>query len=941
MWEKHSTDQKAHRRDAVPMAFRRLLCVLISAVMLASISLPSFAVKAEDEGETVRVAVIDYPNYIQMDRSGNVSGYAYEYLMQIAQYTGWNYEFVEMSLAEANEALKTGEIDILVGCQYTEARSAFYDFSEQSMGEGGTVLVTLKDSNKYYFNDFENYDGMKIAALKGTARRQQLQDVLDEYGTEVEFIEYDTDAESKKALVNGDVDAILMSSIRCEDSYKIIARVNSNPLYFALNKQKPWLKTDIDDAMDQIIMLNPYYTLELESHYFGGITTQMALTEDENNYINETSEVTVSLFDDLVPTEYYDAKTGTYKGVVPDTLALISQYTGLTFKYVSRKDSDTLKQQLDSGEVQMIGTVAESEQVSSLLDVNLTMSVGTNTLTAVMHKGLQGQDLHGKRAVVMKGIPYYEEEANSLDAAEVGYASSIEECLERVNKGTYDYTLIPTYSVSYYTNHAYYMNLTTQQLSGSEYSICFGVSKDADPRLYSIINKAVTEIPSQTKTEIVTTNITVKNDTNTFRDVFYSNLSLFLVLLLLIAIAVAFASVRMSHNRKKANDQLLKAKQEAEEANAAKSLFMAKMSHDIRTPLNGILGMTELILDGESKNPEEDVKKIDTSAKFLMHLMNDILDTSKLEEGKVELHREPYTCMQLKTFINSVVAPMCKARNKTLALNLDAIEGMTLYLDPLRFQQVVLNLVSNAVKFTPEHGTIMVSVDHVVVEDHHLTADWIVKDTGIGISKDFQQHMFEAFRREDSTLTSKVQGTGLGLSIVAQLVKLSGGTIQVDSAEGKGTRIAIHITFEVMEDQPEQPEPSVEKKTADLHDRHILVCEDNALNQEIIKRILEMQGAIVTVAGNGAAGLKTFNESELQFFDVILMDIRMPVMDGLTCTGQLRALDRADAKTVIIVGMSANAYEEDVRKAERAGMNGYLVKPVDVEKMNDLLGRLL
>jgi signal transduction histidine kinase/CheY-like chemotaxis protein len=379
-------------------------------------------------------------------------------------------------------------------------------------------------------------------------------------------------------------------------------------------------------------------------------------------------------------------------------------------------------------------------------------------------------------------------------------------------------------------------------------------------------------------------------------------------------------------------EQLLRRK--ADQANAAKTDFLSRMSHDMRTPLNGVIGMAYLAR--EQKNPPftaECLDKINTSAKFLLGLINNILDMSKVESGEIELHAEPYPISEFNDYLDAVIRPLCEGRNQHLVLKQDVeVESYPLT-DKNRINQILFNLLSNAVKFTPEGGTITYSIFGRQISENRAAIEHQISDTGIGISREFQERLFEPFTQEGRNDISEQRGSGLGLAIVKKLVDLMGGTISVQSEIGRGTTFTVKFEFDTVPSesvrQPDGSGPSGQSDSFLFAGRHVLLCDDHPLNQEIAGALLNEKGIVVQIAENGQRGVDEFSQSAVGYFDCILMDLRMPVMDGLQAARVIRAMMRPDAGTVPIYAMTADAFSDDVRKCLEAGMNGHIAKPID------------
>ena len=382
------------------------------------------------------------------------------------------------------------------------------------------------------------------------------------------------------------------------------------------------------------------------------------------------------------------------------------------------------------------------------------------------------------------------------------------------------------------------------------------------------------------------------------------------------------------------NEQLSLAVSQAEKANMAKSSFLSRMSHDIRTPLNGIIGLLEISEAHPDDNElvKSNQRKMRVAADHLLSLINDILQMSKLESGEVIISHEPLDLNRLSEDVQTIISQRAAESGITMKNDSRSIkpEINWVYGSALHLRQVFLNVYTNCIKYNKVGGSITTLFECMSKEEKTVIYRWTITDTGIGMSKEFLEHIFEPFTQERSDARSVYQGTGLGMTIVKSLVEKMDGTIQIESVEGEGSSFIITMPFEIADEHADLSEYDYEE--INLENAHLLLAEDNKLNAEIAQTLLEDEGAKITVVDNGIHAVEMFKNSEPGTFDAILMDIMMPEMDGITATKEIRALERPDAKTIPIIAMTANAFEEDAQKCFSAGMNAHVAKPLQIKK---------
>ncbi|MEG0375049.1 MAG: ATP-binding protein, partial [Raoultibacter sp.] len=623
-----------------------------------------------------------------------------------------------------------------------------------------------------------------------------------------------------------------------------------------------------------------------------------------------------------------------YRGIAKGVFDLIANRTGLEFEFVQ---SETYQQALDlvlTGEADVMGAFMDDEYVASDMSMALT-----NRYTTLDEVVLRNRSSEYPSEGLIFALPEGRSKTEVVKASQIAYYATYEACLEAVNAGEADITSMPSsYAEGLYVDH-YYANVTPVAVDHIEVTLSIAFAQPVDSRLYSVMNKAVNSFTDEEMETVLSRNVvSVANRQISIQSLLYDNpvatLAVGMILLLLVIGIILLIA------RSKIRNRILELKLEkAEETGRAKSDFLSRMSHEIRTPMNAIIGLSTIASQSDEATPriKTSLAKINTSAQFLLALVNDILDMSKIENQKMKLECAPFSVEELADQMQSMVGIQAEEKGLMMVTECNAGTGCVVG-DSIRIQQVLANLLSNAFKFTDAGGAVVLSIREVARRDSTVRLRFGVKDTGIGIAPDDLERVFESFEQAAENRTN-VQGTGLGLAISANLVRMMGGALKVDSTLGKGSEFYFSINLPVSEECDTRTRADVAEaiKHVSLQGCHLLLAEDNDLNAEIAIALLEMEGMEVSRAVDGQQVVDLFVQSEPGSIDFILMDVKMPIKDGLEAATEIRDLDRTDAKTVPIIAITANTFQEDRDSAKAAGMNGFVPKPFDAEQLYDVL----
>ena len=860
----------------------------------------------------------------------SLGGYNYEYISKIAQYENWECEFVFGTWTDIEQKLIDGRIDIVGDVGKTASREQKYDYCLYPNGYSRMLMVSRPTDNRFAYNDYKSFDGIRVATLHAEFRENLLNHEAKQHGFKVTYQYYPTEDEMFEALNKGEADTAIFSNVSVYHGYKVISEWGQNPFYFVVTKSRRDILEEMNNGMLMIQASDQFMQQRLFNKFFGenGAGSTVALTNKEIEYIQTAAPVKVLVSRNEKPLSF--EQNGELVGLIPSYLSLISQKTGLTFTYVICNTFSEMAPRFKNGEGIIFAQFPDSYEIAKISNAYLMQPYYTLLYGLVLWPG-KGSEIH--TVAIEKGKIFLQKELTQQGYLPITYDSEYE-CLLAVAHHKIDSAAVSSLCYEQLSYHAAFSGLVFQSKPDLDINICFGIAKSGGHELYSIIEKGAGVISDSAINNIVLTNSVLKPE-YTFDD--YVHMNAFLFSLLFISLMLLLFLYLWYRRERKTNKSLKSAKLEADDANQAKSTFLSYMSHDLRTPLNGIVGFTNLaIKENESEKKQEYLLKIKTSADLLASLVDDTLELSRIESGKMVFKPEAVSTTELSKAVILAVQPAAALRHITIIVEDDKNSKDMIWVDRLKLQKIILNLLSNAIKYTPEGGTVKYSAQLLNQPVYGCNRQFIISDNGIGMSKEFLTRLYDPFAQEHRPEIGAVSGTGLGLTIVKKIIDLMGGVIQVQSEVGKGTIFTVYLPIQEVTDE-QITYGRTEHKDNSLIGKHVLLCEDNELNIEIANLLLKERGMIVDVAKNGAEGVETFAKSEEHYYSVVLMDIRMPVMDGYEATKAIRRLNRRDAKTMPIVAMSANAFEEDISNAEKIGMNGYITKPIDPAKMSDTL----
>ena len=1070
---------------------RKSACVMLSLLLLLSAVLPVKAAAETASAKVVRVGSFeDTFNYV--NEKGARKGYGYELLETLSGYAGWQFEYVTCDWSDCFEKLKNGEIDIIGGISYTEDRTQEMLFSDEPMGVEKYYLYADLSRADISASDFKTLNGKKIGVLMGTEPEVMLAEWEEKYGLKTEHVNISNNEDVKQKLANHEIDCFvsLEESFWAERGISTITRVGESGIYYAINKNRPDIKEELDDAMRALDEAVPFYTADLYKRYFSMDYTPI-LTGEEKAWLRKHGAIRMGFLASDSGVSTFDPATGEFTGVITDYIQFAADCLGnqeLEFQLVGYDSKEAELDALKSGEIDMIFHCDQNPNLAEEYHFACTNTTWTSNLMAVTNKQHFNENNVNRIAVPQNKLSLKKYLAFYYPQWEIVDCDTQEDAARLVKDGQADCFVTGISSENKYSKKYSFYSVPLVNPVRS----CFAVNS-GNRSLLSILNKTIKAMPVnmlagalamyKSSARKVTLSDFIKD--NFFKVMLISSIAVAVVLLTILMLLQKARKAEAAARKAASDTQELNAKlqvavEKAESANRAKSTFLSNMSHDIRTPMNAIIGFTTLALSNidDTDRVKDYLGKTLASSNHLLSLINDVLDMSRIESGKLHLEEVEVNLSDVLHDLKTIVSGQIYAKQLEFYMDAMDVTDEDVYCDKTRLNQILLNLLSNAIKFTPAGGTVSVRVRQLAGKVRGCGQyEFRIKDNGIGMSQEFAQKIFEPFERERTSTVSGIQGTGLGMAITKNIVDMMGGTIEVQTAQGKGTEFTVCVPMRAQTEQRpvekiteleglkalvvdddfntcdsvtkmlvkvgmraewtlsgkeavlrarqsiemsdvyhayiidwrlpdmngievtrqirslhddtpiiiltaydwsdieveakaagvtafcakpmfmsdlretlmsalgQKPADAVQRllpeKNADFKGKHILLVEDNELNREIAQEILREYGFLVDSAENGAVAVEKVSTAAPGSYDLVLMDVQMPIMDGYTATRKIRALDDPARAKLPILAMTANAFDEDRRNALESGMNGFLSKPIVIDDLVQELRKIL
>ena len=912
----------------------------------------------EKQPQTIRVGSFeDTFNYV--DKNGVRQGYGYELMQALAGYTGWKFEYVKCDWSNCFDKLENGEIDIMGDISYTDERAQKMLFPDEPMGEEKYILYADLSDMDIETSDFKSLDGKRVGVLLGTEPEIMLTEWENKNGIHTEHVNVNNDDDVEKKLANHEIDCFvsLEESLWSEQGISSVTTIGKSGIYFAINKERSDIKTELDYAMRQLEQDSPFFKADLYKKYFT-LAYNQSLTGEEKSWVEEHGSIRIGFLNNDPAIFSMDEETGKLNGMLAEYISYAKDCLGnqrLKFGIQEYDDYNEMLRALQNHEIDMIFYVGRNPDLAEKKGYTLTNTAWTYSLMAVTDEKYFNENEAYSVAVVKEHEALKQHIAFSYPHWKLIDCDSLADATDMVFHQKADCFLMGTSQALKYDNNRDFKSIPLTKTMEA----CFAV-RGGEGTLLSILNKTLKTMPS----DMLTSTLAIYDSTAdkvTFYDFVKDNMLAFFATagffgLSIIAVILVFlrkarkaeAAAKLAANdTQKLNDKLEIALKKAEDASLAKTRFLNNMSHDIRTPMNVILGYAQLMEDElkgkDMPETSEHLEKLKQSGNLLLSIINNVLDMAKIESGKMEINENYGRLGAIRQSLFEIFEDEAKKKNLALHYTIN-VEHEHILTDTTKVKEIFVNILGNAIKYTPPGGSVIMSVEELPCnEPGYIIVRNRVSDTGIGMSEDYLTEIFEAFTREQNTTKSKIAGTGLGMSIVKKYVDLLGGTIEVESELGKGSTFTVTLKHKIADEsyyvKKHLEESGISREI--LKNRSILFAEDNDLNAEIAAVILERAGLKVERVEDGLQCISRITEMPAGTYDIILMDIQMPKMDGYKATQTIRNLSDQEKACIPIIAMTANAFEEDKRAAIAAGMNGHIAKPIQVDKLLSILAEMI
>ncbi|MCR5746882.1 MAG: transporter substrate-binding domain-containing protein [Lachnospiraceae bacterium] len=901
------------------------------------------------------------------DESQMKSGYSYEYIQTVANYTGWEYEYVYGGWSDLYDAFIKGDIDLLAGVSFTEEREGLMNYPGYEMGYESYYIYKRAGDESIQGSDLSTLKGKKIGTLENNLMTDYFENWTKEAGVECEEVLFDDFQSRDEAFEKGEIDAFIAvnNNVPSNSGFSPVVMVGQSSYYLAVTKDRTDLLDALNSTLGAIRETNPYFTESLQMKYFQNTAVNAALSPEESKWVAEHKTIKVGYTDNYMPfcgvTE-----DGQVTGVMTDIFREWQEQLGLEgqleVEYVSYSVYSDMLKALREGDIDVVFPVTDNIWVSEQEGIVQTNNLLESSVYLI-YKG-EYTDESTKVIALSSHSPFQRTYAVvNYPESEILVTDNAKSCLDAVNYGAATCTFFNSGRAEEFLSGSEYESLNRLSL-GENVNYCLGVKKGNNV-VYSLLERGVGLIDKSTMTNEMYKYENFSRDFS-FAEFLHDHIVIVvtagLIIIGLIASALVVLTIslkRMKEQNKKeqemleitkkqkeelevAKDELQTAVEKAETASRAKTTFLFNMSHDIRTPMNAILGFADLA----KKNIDDRNKlvyyldKIRNSGDVLLSILNNVLEMSRIESGTVALEEEPCDINELNETVCTMFEEQMAQKNIELTRQIN-IKNRYIYCDITKMREIFLNIISNAYKYTDAGGKVSLTLEELLCnEEGKVLMKTTISDTGHGMSKEFLPTLFDEFAREKKSEKNTIEGTGLGMSIVKRLVNLMGGSIEVESELGKGTTFVVTIPHRKAseEDIPGRVEKA---EDVDFTGKRILLAEDMDINAEIAMTMLQSVGFEVERAEDGQICVDMLKEKPEGYYDLILMDVQMPNLNGYEASRAIRAMDDPGRSEIPIIAMTANAFEEDKKNSMEAGMNGHLGKPIVVDEMFALLAEVL